>query len=185
MAAIGWAENLSKVAETYMKTLYSQYMKEQNLEGSNKASSYIRALDLLGPIIKINIWAVKVPQQIQELYEEVLVQQNLGEKGLFKGQEPSSYWKSRFYSAALKSYQKFLVLGSYESELWNLYNTPGISASELSRKLGNKEISEVKLILPEDGQKGKDVLREVKTRVNQGFFRKRECKLNCVNQLAI
>ncbi|MDD5209841.1 MAG: HNH endonuclease [Elusimicrobiales bacterium] len=155
-----------------MKNLYSEYMKEQNLEGSNKASSYIRALDLLGPIVKKNIWAVKTPQQIEELYKEVLIQQNLGEKGVFRGQEPSSYWKSRFYSAALKSYQEFLVLAGYESELWGVYNAPGISASELSRKLSDKEINGAKLILPGDGQKGEDALRQVKTRINQGFFRK-------------
>ncbi len=31
---------------------YSQYMEEQNAEGSNKASSYVRALELLGPILE-------------------------------------------------------------------------------------------------------------------------------------
>ena len=155
-----------------MRNLYSQYINDHNVEGSNKASSYIRALDLLSGIINKNVWEIREPQQIEDIYEEILVQQRRGERGLFQGQEYPSYWRNRFYSAALKSYQQFLVLESYEGDLWKIYNSPTIAASELSRRLSEKEIKGVKFILPKDGQKGKDVMREVKARLNQNFFRK-------------
>jgi hypothetical protein len=68
-----------------MKTrdLYTQYMDEQNVEGNGKASSYVRALDLLGSILAkggskfsdcSDLWAVHSVERIAELYEYVLEQ---------------------------------------------------------------------------------------------------------------
>ena len=77
-----------------LRTVYSEYMRERNVQGSGQASSYIRALDLLVPILAKpkskfahfpNLWEIQSSTQISALYEYVLEQQRLGEDGLFKG----------------------------------------------------------------------------------------------------
>ena len=104
-------------------------MREAGAEGSGKASSYLRALELLGPILAktrmhrdcADVFAVESPERIGELYELVLEQQRLEGAGMFGGEAPASYWRGGFYSAALKSYQEFLILAPYKQKLWDLW----------------------------------------------------------------
>ena len=158
-------------------------MREAGAEGSNKASSYIRALELLGPILAktqahrdcVEVFAVESPERIGELYELVLEQQRLEDAGMFGGAEPSSYWRNRFYSAALKSYQEFLILAPYKQKLRELARKGGDPA-DLTRRLNEQEIGKVERLLVDRGmdyasREGKDRICSVKMRVNQDFFR--------------
>ncbi len=138
------------------RDLYSKCMNEQNIEGSGKASSYVRALDLLCPILKkgtsifqdcSDIWNIRSVDRLTELYEYIIEQQNLGEKGIFGGEKPVSYWRDRYCSAALKSYIEFLILSSHEQSLWSVYNTPQVEAAELSKQLSKKKIRSIKYLL--------------------------------------
>ena len=162
---------------------YVRYMREAGAEGSGKASSYIRALELLGPILAksrthrdcADVFAVESPERIGELYELVLEQQRKEDAGMFGGEEPSSYWRNRFYSAALKSYQEFLILAPYKQKLWELARKGGDPA-ELARRLNEQEIGPVERLLVDRGmdfasREGKDRICSAKARVNQGFFR--------------
>ena len=162
---------------------YVRYMREAGAEGSNKASSYIRALELLGPILAktrvhrdcADVFTVESPERIGELYELVLEQQRLEGSGMFGGEEPSSYWRNRFYSAALKSYQEFLILAPYKQKLRELARKEGDPA-ELTRRLNEQEIGRAERLLVDRGmdyasREGKDRIRAVKMRVNQDFFR--------------
>ena len=150
---------------------YVRYMRDAGAEGSNKASSYVRALELLGPILAktrthrdcADLFAVESPARIRELYEVVLEQQRLEDAGMFGGEEPSSYWRNRFYSAALKSYQEFLILAPYKQKLWELARKGGDPA-DLARRLNEQEIDVA-------SREGKDAIRAAKTRVGQDFFR--------------
>ena len=159
---------------------------EQNVAGSNKATSYIRALDLLGPILArrsgshasiTSLWSVESILQLNDLYAFVLDQQRLGDAGIFAGHEVPSYWRSGFYSAALKSYKEFLVLHRCEQKLWAVYQGAAIPAIDLARRLEESPLDEIAELI-EDRQidfatkEGREVLRTVKTRVNQDFFRK-------------
>jgi len=169
-----------------LRTVYSEYMRERNVQGSGQASSYIRALDLLVPILAKpkskfahfpNLWEIQSSTQISALYEYVLEQQRLGEDGLFKGEKPISYWRDRYCSAALKSYVQFLVSYQHEQKLWNIYRMPKIKPDELGTQLMNKNIKDVELLVDEKGfdlktKSGRDVVREVKARIGQQFFRK-------------
>ena len=161
---------------------YVRYMREAGAEGSNKASSYIRALELLGPILAktrthrdcADVFAVESPERTGELYELVLEQQRLEGAGMFGGEEPSSYWRNRFYSAALKSYQEFLILAPYKQKLWELARKGGDPAG-LARRLNELEIGKVERLLVDRGmdvasREGKDRICSAKARVNQGFF---------------
>lgn len=161
-------------------------MEAQSIEGSNKASSYIRALDLLGPILAdsassfsqcSDLWAIRSEKHINELCEYVLAQQNLGDVGIFKTGYKPSYWRNRFYSAALRSYKEFLILNRHESRLWDLYNELDVKPTELSKRMDAEEVDSIKSLIDNrdvdfSTKEGKEVLRETKARVNQGFFRK-------------
>ena len=158
-------------------------MHGEGREGSNKASSYVRALELLGPILAktdrysdcSDVFAVQSAERMADLYEYVLEQQCLEDAGIFGGQEPASYWRNRFFSAALKSYQEFLILSPYKQRLWDLVKLGG-DPVRLTCQLNEEEIGAVEYLLPERGvdfssKEGKEMLRAVKTRVNQDFFR--------------
>jgi len=162
------------------------YMRAENAEGSNRASSYIRAIELLDSILSrkapkelraASIWAISSAKHIQALYELALEHQKLGQDGLFKGEEPSSYWKQNFCSAALKSYKEFLVTHLYEQLMWETYQDPKIAPEELAAHLANIDVESAELLVDEKefdfrSREGREALREVKTRIGQGFFRK-------------
>lgn len=149
-------------------------MVEANTQGSGKASSYVRALDLLGPILAGSagffkqcgsIWDIDSVERVEALYDYILEQQSLGEAGIFGGEKPVSYWRDRYCSAALKSYREFLIAGRYQAKLWDIFKKGGLSADNLTKKLQAQKLNFT-------GVAGKESIREVKTRVNQGFFRK-------------
>jgi putative restriction endonuclease len=162
------------------------FIKSENRDGSNRASSYIRAIELLDSILgrkapkELNaksIWSISSAEHIQSLYQLVLEHQKLGQDGIFKGEEPSSYWKQNFCSAALRSYREFLVTHLYEQKMWDVYQDSSVRPEELAERLVEQEIESAELLVVEQdldlkSKTGKDAVREVKTRIGQGFFRK-------------
>jgi hypothetical protein len=117
-----------------MRDSYVEYIHKNNAEGSNRAGSYVRALDQLGAALKFaavdqfhiaDIWDIADAEFIDELRDYVIEQQKEDGGGIFKGTENSSYWMNRFYSASLKSYAEFLRahgdskmgIGSLEAKL--------------------------------------------------------------------
>jgi len=168
-----------------MRNRYEHHMAAQNLEGSNKASSYIRALELLGPILAarssrfahyVDLYTIDSPKLIDQLYAYIIDQQNLGDKGIFSSTFKPSYWRSGFYSAALKSYKQFLVAQRYEDMLWAIYSESELDPKELGQRLLRQPLEAKALVSDEHidftKREGKEVLRQVKTRLNQDFFRK-------------
>jgi len=169
-----------------MKAEYTDYMIKENLDGSNKASSYLRALELLQPILARkggafkdcgNIYEVRSVERIAKLYEFILEQQRLGERGIFGNEKPSSYWRNRYYSAAISSYRKFLVLYPFQQRLWELYIQEDVQPSELARQLEEEKLENHEVLFSEtefefSTKSGKETLIYVKNRINQGFFRK-------------
>lgn len=173
-----------------MRSEYYTYIQENSVEGSGTAHSYVRALDMLGPILKnqtttfahhSDIWSIQIPATIEQLYEFILKEQRKKETGIFSGHKPASYWEGGYYSAALGSYKNFLVSYQYiqqhEDRLWKIYKEAKSSSSKLSSELENAEFKEIEKIIPEKDvdfstKEGKEKLRLTKTRVNQDFFRK-------------
>lgn len=167
-----------------MKEQYSQFICERNLDGSNKAASYIRALELLDGILKKtklfgcrDFWSVESIDKIERLYEYALQFQKQSGTEFLQPDLPPSYGQKGWYSAALKSYKEFLVLNQHEQQLWGLVNQPDVTPSELSKRLSEQKIDSIEELVSErdidfSTKEGKEVLRETKARVNQGFFRK-------------
>ncbi len=101
-----------------MKEEFKDYIFSTNREGSRKAESYIRAIELLDDIINSkakdklegyeSIYNIDSIKLISKLHLYILDEQKKG-NGIFENEEPISYWRDRFYSAALKSYNNFLI----------------------------------------------------------------------------
>ncbi|SEA01100.1 McrB family protein [Bizionia paragorgiae] len=122
-----------------MKEQFSDFLKRRNKEGSQKASSYLRALELLDHILNVkaisklegfdSIYDIKSSKKIEQLYKFVLNEQNK-DFGIFQNETPTSYWKNKFYSAALKSYLDFLNNNSKDNETKGHYITKLFKPSE-------------------------------------------------------
>lgn len=167
-----------------LKSQYEQYVWDGNLTGSRKAPSYIQALDFLDRILKRtqlferhDFWSIDSVEDVEKLYEYALRFQTK-EGGEFLQPDLSpSYGRNRYYSAALKNYKKFLLLYHHETHLWDLVEQTNITPSELLKRLNEERISSIENWVPEQNidfstKEGKEKLCEVKTRVNQGFFRR-------------
>lgn len=167
-----------------LKENYAQFIRRKNLEGSNKASSYIRALSLLDGILKgrplfeqHDFWSIESVEVVEKLYEYALENQKKEGSVFLQTDLPPSYGRNGYYSAALKSYKQFLILNRHESRLWDLYNGPDVHPAEISKRMQDEEINSIEALVDDrdidfSTKKGKEVLRETKDRVNQGFFRK-------------
>ncbi len=91
---------------------FIQHLKSTNKEGSGKASSYVRALDILDELInegKIqapsSVWSLRAPADLKKL-DTFVAEQQKTQNGVFKD-TPRSYWESGFYSAALRHLKDF------------------------------------------------------------------------------
>jgi hypothetical protein len=110
---------------TNYKSQYSKFLEATNKQGSNKAKSYLRALDLLSEILKseplrfkdcINIWEVDSLNSLTDLYQEAKSQALKGKDSTWNITGiPPSYLQDRFISAALASYIKFHNEKSFEN----------------------------------------------------------------------
>jgi putative restriction endonuclease len=100
------------------KHAFEDFIHAGNLEGSGKASSYVRALDLLAKMLGahsfgfsdcVKIWEVDSPVRLQELYHLVRAETSKGPSSKWNLEGiPKSYLQKGYCSAALKSYQQFL-----------------------------------------------------------------------------
>ena len=161
---------------------YIAYVYATNILGSGKASSYIRALDILTEMLKIksfgfedciDIWNVTSLQRISDLKELVAAEQRKkNESEWLNGNVSKSYLLKGYCKAALSSYAKFLVERNQEDSLLGIFEQHKGSATELSVLL-DMQPSNIETLL--DGLKdttGEDVIRAVKTRLNQNVFRR-------------
>ena len=187
-----------------MKNTFTQYILENNTDGSNKANSYLRAIELLGQVLKKHahlysrygdIWSIQSIELVDELYMYILEQQRLyrTNAGIFAGESPKSYWEKGFCSAAVKSYKDFLILHPYEERLWNIYNNTSEAPNQISKEMLSEKIKSIEKLIEDKNfdfstKEGKETLSLVKTRVNQNFFRKmilhsydRKCCITGIN----
>lgn len=140
-------------------------------------------MELLDAILKRHplfgahdFWSIESIDVISELYAYALEHQKKEGSVFLQPDLPPSYGRNGYYSAALKSYQEFLVLHQYEQGLWAIYNQPHDDPAELGRKLARKKFSHAEVLIDDPDfdfstKEGLEVVRQRKTRVNQGFFR--------------
>lgn len=172
---------MTGIAYSMIKDAYRAFMLDTNIEGSGKASSYFRALNLLSQMLTqrpeefadcIDIWNSPSIDRLEVLRQRVLVEQKKGDDSVWSiAGLPRSYLSNGYCSAALKSYQRFLVEYLYEQKLLKTFHQHTGDASTLAGKL-DQELS-----IPDFMQQnhrdlvGKDAVRTVKVRTNQNVFR--------------
>ena len=158
-----------------IKNAFTKYIKATNITGSQKANSYIKALDILSLLIEHepfgfndckDIWKVESIERLYQLYVFVLQQSKKKDNNLWVIHNvPKSYLANGFCSAALKTFMTFLVEFKYEKRLLDNVNEEGtqvpITLKYPSCLLDGFEYAE-----------GRDVVREVNVRTNQNVFRK-------------
>lgn len=106
-------------SKTNYKQQYTTWLNSTNKEGSKKAGSYIRALDILSEITNENIFEIDNLSTLNALYDDLLIEQEKTDGKYFYEQAPS-YGVSRFYSASIKSYSEFIKqLSQPQTELQN------------------------------------------------------------------
>lgn len=172
---------------TDYRDIFSEHILISNVSGSGKASSYIRALDLLCEMIKVkpysfkdceNIWTISSVDRLQDLYEFVLDEARKNESSLWCiAGIPKSYLQSGYCSAAIKAYQEFLIEYSYEKKIFSVLDS---NISEDSNVLDRLDLDlEYPSYLLEglDNVQGQDVIRLTRTRSNQNVFRKMILKI--------
>ncbi|HFB64874.1 MAG TPA: HNH endonuclease [Aeromonadales bacterium] len=161
---------------------FTQYIHATNSTGSNKASSYILALDWLCKMLQLkpfnfddcqNIWMVTSFDRLHELYLFVLSESKKGDSSAWniKG-IPKSYLQKGYCSAALKFLQEFLVEYSFEQKLLSTFNSHKGNESEIVKKLKFRIKYPNYLTDGLDKKQGEEIVRSVKVRINQNVFRK-------------
>ena len=175
-----------------MKTAYRSYIFETNVSGSKKASSYLRALDMLGEILALSngpfktihsLWVCTSPQLIDELYSYIKEEQKTG--NIFNTDHAPSYWQNGYYSAALRTYRNFLIEHQYAEDLSSCYTDDDFNAAATDPPLADENL----LIRDLDSHEGREVIKETKHRVNQSVFRRKILEIYgstcCITGLSI
>jgi len=164
------------------RAAYKRHIQASNLTGSNKASSYVRALDLLCELIARrpaafsdceDVWAVESISRLHELYEFVNEEKRKGDASIWKmeGIAPS-YLQNGYCSAALKSFQCFLLEHQQENAILKTFDSHQGEEADLAPLLDQDLSFPSELVAELEHQEGKEAVRKVRTRVNQGAFRK-------------
>lgn len=165
------------------KQAYIEFIYSTNTKGSKKAASYIKALDWLNEILSIkplgfndcqNIWSVGAVDRLHELYLFSLQEARKKEASLWNLPNiPPSYLQNGYCSAALKTYQEFLVEYGYEQKLLDTLDKKTNDETSIIESLDTDFHYPAYLIDDLDKKQGEDVIRSVKVRSNQNVFRKK------------
>ena len=160
------------------RSAFRDYLIAENRAGSNKAVSYLRALDLLQELLRKesmgfadcqDLWRVWSVPRLHELLLRVREEQKRNQQSPWYLPEQQSYLRNGFISAALGQYRYFLVEYRHQQHLMNLLRDHQGDPDELAELL-NREAEIPEALLPE--MEGKEAIRATKVRINQGGFRK-------------
>lgn len=159
-----------------IKTAFTDYIKATNIRGSQKANSYIKALDILNQLIRHesfgfydckDVWLVESVERLHQLYIFVLQQSKKKENNLWQIEGiAKSYLENGFCSAALNCFMKFLVEFQFEQHLLNNLNEEENQVSTANLNYPNCLLDGI------EKREGREVVREVNVRTNQNVFRK-------------
>ena len=168
-----------------LKQNFRDFIFSTNTDGSGKAASYVRALDMLGPIltrhyplpiIKGSMWHEFSVDELKAIHKWICAEAKKGVASPVLAEFASpSYWEKNFCSAAVKAYGEFMAAEHFENGI--LAKTVGeTSGKACAKKMENliKRTSSTDLEkhLNLTKAEGKNKLAAVKVRVNQDIFRK-------------
>lgn len=164
-----------------MKNSFKKFLYATNLEGSGKASSYIKAINYLQLMLTqehfgfddcLDIWRVISPKRIYELHAVTLEQKKNINSPWFQNDLPKSYLEKGYCSAALNAYAKFLELEKIETTVADCFLSKTSESLKLEDEINKSEDKLDSWISGYALQEGRETKREVKVRSNQSVFRK-------------
>ena len=106
---------------------FKKWLKKYNEDGSNKSSSYLRAIKILTTEFNIEVYTENDIEILQDLYEDLILNQK-DPNGKY-AYHKKSYGEKGFYSAAIKTYIHFL-----KNELDTIASEEEIIYSETTEK---------------------------------------------------
>jgi putative restriction endonuclease len=159
------------------RNAFREYLIAENKSGSNKAASYLRAMDLLQGLLGDHplgfedcrdLWQVESVERLQELLLRVSEEQRDHEHSPWFLPDQRSYLRDGFIKAALGQYRHFLAAHHNEQALLEQFRNhegdPDELAALLNREMDLPDFLETEL-------EGKEAVRQVKVRRNQNVFR--------------
>ncbi len=168
-----------------LRQSFTDFIFATNTDGSGKAASYVRALDMLGPILTKHypkpivggsMWHVFTLSELKAIHEWLCAEARKGTataKAL--GFESPSYLANNFCSAAVKAYGEFMAAEAFEDEVVAKVSgeTSGKSVAQKAETLIETTAkTNLEAHLNLTAKEGKEKLAAVKVRVNQDIFRK-------------
>ena len=168
-----------------IKQSFRDFIFSTNTDGSGKAASYVRALDMLGPIltrhypqpiINGSMWHEFSIDELKAIHKWICAEMKKGGASQAAAEFSSpSYWTKNFCSAAVKAYCEFMAAEHFEDGI--LAKTAGetsgkVVAKKMERLIKRTSPTDLEKHLNLTKKEGKTKLAAVKVRVNQDIFRK-------------
>jgi putative restriction endonuclease len=170
-----------RYAELPRRQAFLEHLVRETPDGSNRAKSYVRALDLLGQMIErvplgfgdcAEVWGEGAidPHRLHALLERVREEQQKGRLSAWnlEGIAPS-YLQNGFCAAALRAYRLFLLEFAHTEAALELFEAHAGPEEALPAKLQAHVLHIPDAWLSD--LEGTDAVREVRVRTNQQVFR--------------
>ena len=163
------------------KTDFANYLRATNLDGSGKAASYLRALDLLEEMLLKapqgfedcrDIWAVDSVERLIELRLRVIEEQRRQSTSpwALEGM-PVSYLRHGYCSAALTQLIEFLTQHRFSRKVLVLFHSHTGDETVLADKLNEAPMVPDGFVHDPDSKDGKERIQAIKARIGQRAFR--------------
>lgn len=166
---------------TITKSEFSDYLRATNLGGSGKATSYVRALELLEMMLQAEplgfedcraVWGVNSTERLIDLRKRVLQEQKRFSKSPWKLDGiPISYLRDGFCSAALSHFIEFSAQRDFSRHVQDLIDTHKEDEAELARTLNVEPSVPDGFVHDASSKDGKERIQSIKTRIGQKAFR--------------
>ena len=168
-----------------LRQAFTDFIFSTNTDGSGKAASYVRALDMLGPIltahyphpiIKGSMWHDFSLVDLKAIHKWLCDEARKGKASAILADFGSpSYLSNNFCSAAVRAYGEFMAAEQFENGI-----VAKVAAESIGRRVATKAKGLIARTFKTDlnkylklrGKNGEEKIAAVKVRVNQGVFRK-------------
>ena len=128
-----------------IKSAFTTYLQSTNIDGSGKAASYLRALELLEKMLHVapsgfedcyDIWSVSSAERLILLRLRILQEQKRGSKSLWRREGiPVSYLRDGYCSAALTLFIEFQVQRFFSEKVLDIVDAHKSDESNLVKAL--------------------------------------------------
>lgn len=164
-----------------LKEDFETYLEEENLAGSGRASSYLKALQWLRQMLEIqsygfddciDIWSIESDGRLTELRTAVLEEQKKEASPWITEGIPVSYLRNGYCAAALTQLIEFLPHHLHANKIMKIYDSHEEGQEGLAEALSEEPELDDNFAHDSNSKDGKDRIKERKERIGQAAFRK-------------